>query len=194
MNLDKIREESNSMAYLKFQNSKSLVKCDVIPQGQNVVTLKFDSSVVVNTSGFSLYLDEKGEYDISGDSYKGFTTIYRNDDATAEYNGYQLSNDGSVYTEVTEDEVTEPAHEYTDEEIAAMEKSQKISAINSQINALKAQLQETDYIFTKCYELSLIGETSDEYDFAQLHEERQEIRDRINSLEQQIVDLAEEDE
>ncbi|MCM1104502.1 MAG: hypothetical protein NC409_10405 [Clostridium sp.] len=50
-----------------------------------------------NTGGFRLYLDEKMEHDIGGDSYLGFTTIYRDDETTVAYNGYQLSNDGSVY-------------------------------------------------------------------------------------------------
>ncbi|MBD5531238.1 MAG: hypothetical protein HDQ98_03405 [Lachnospiraceae bacterium] len=37
------------------------------------------------------------QHDIGGNSYDGFTTIYRNDDETAKANSYQLSNDGSVY-------------------------------------------------------------------------------------------------
>lgn len=51
----------------------------------------------MNTNGFKLYLDEEMRHDISGNNYEGFTMIYRNDDETAKYNGYQLSNDGSVY-------------------------------------------------------------------------------------------------
>ena len=82
--------------YIKFLNSNLPIKCSVVPNG-NVVTLKFKDKVVVNTSGFRCYLDKKCEYDISGDSYVGFTTIYRDDEETAKYNGYQLSNDGSVW-------------------------------------------------------------------------------------------------
>lgn len=84
--------------YIKFLNSNSPIECSVVPNG-NIVTLKFKNKVVVNTSGFRCYLDKACEYDISGDSYVGFTTIYRDDEETAKYNGYQLSNDGSVYIE-----------------------------------------------------------------------------------------------
>ncbi|MCM1225154.1 MAG: hypothetical protein NC548_62955 [Lachnospiraceae bacterium] len=84
------------MAYIKFRDSSAVIAVDVVPDGKNVATLKFYNSVVVDTSGFHVYLDEKGEYDIGGKTYEKFTTIYRNDETTAEYNGYQLSNDGSV--------------------------------------------------------------------------------------------------
>ncbi len=82
--------------YVKFQDSQALIECTVVPNG-NIVTMKFAGSVVVDTSGFNLYLDAEGEYDIGGNDYLGFTTIYRNDEETEKYNGYQLSNDGNVY-------------------------------------------------------------------------------------------------
>lgn len=82
--------------YIKFLNTKKPIECTVVPNG-NIVTLKFKDDVVVNTKGFHCYLDEKCEYDISGTSYEKFNTVYRNDDETAKYNGYQLSNDGSVW-------------------------------------------------------------------------------------------------
>ena len=82
--------------YIKFLNTKKPIECTVVPNG-NIVTLKFKDEVVVNTKGFRCYLDEKCEYDISGTSYERFNTVYRNDDETAKYNGYQLSNDGSVW-------------------------------------------------------------------------------------------------
>lgn len=86
------------MAYLKFIEKKDLLKCTVVPVGNNIVTLKFSGNVVVDTSGFDLFLDEEGEVDIGGGVYREFNTIYRNDETTEKYNGYQLSNDGSVYT------------------------------------------------------------------------------------------------
>lgn len=86
------------MAYLKFLNSSEVYKCKVIPQN-NIVTLKFDSEMEVSTAGFNLYNDETCETDIGVGFYHAFTTIYRNDETTAEYNGYQLSKDGSVYVE-----------------------------------------------------------------------------------------------
>ncbi len=82
--------------YIKFLNMNFPLECIVIPDG-NIVTLKFKDEVVLNTSGFRCYLDEKCKYDISGNSYINFNTIYKNDEETAEYNGYQLSNDNSVW-------------------------------------------------------------------------------------------------
>ena len=82
--------------YIKFNHSDTLYKGSVVQNG-NVVTLMFPEKVPVNTNGFHCYKDEECEYDIGGDSYIGFTTVYRNDEETAKYNGYQLSNDGSVY-------------------------------------------------------------------------------------------------
>lgn len=86
------------MAYLKFIGKNDLLQCTVIPVGNNIVTLKFSESIVVDSSGFDLFLDKEGEVDIGGEVYHKFNTIYRNDEYTAKYNGYQLSNDNSVYT------------------------------------------------------------------------------------------------
>jgi len=111
------------MAYLRFLDSNNFLKCSVIPQGDNVVSIKFENAVVVDTSGFDLFLDKEGEVDIGGGHYRTFNTIYRNDETTAEYNGYQLSNDGSVYVEPE----PEPKYEPTLEEII----EQKVSEMNS---------------------------------------------------------------
>ena len=85
--------------YIKFNDAESAARCTVIPQGDHIVTLQFPlgNEPIINKSGFKLYLDEEMQHDISGNSYEGFTTIYRNDDETAKANSYQLSNDGSVY-------------------------------------------------------------------------------------------------
>lgn len=85
--------------YIKFDDAESAVQCTVKPQGDHIVTLQFPygNNPIINTSGFKVFLDIGMEHDIGGDSYAGFTTIYRNDDETAKYNGYQLSNDSSVY-------------------------------------------------------------------------------------------------
>lgn len=82
--------------YIKFLNTNTPIECVVVPNG-NIVTLKFVDEVVVNTNGFRCYLDKKCEYDISGSSYENFNTVYKNDEETEKYNGYQLSNDGSVW-------------------------------------------------------------------------------------------------
>lgn len=53
----------------------------------------------------------------------------------------------------------------------------------AKISKLKAQLSATDYKVIKCSECQLIGEPMP-YDVAELHAERQSIRDEINKLEQ----------
>lgn len=83
--------------YIKFTNLQKPVEGTVSVSG-NVATLSFVDKPTVKTGGFKCYLDKGMNYDISGDSYLGFTTIYRNDEETAKYNGYQLSNDGSVWS------------------------------------------------------------------------------------------------
>lgn len=51
------------------------------------------------------------------------------------------------------------------------------------ITELKAQLNNTDYKIIKCSECSLAGEALP-YDIAELHAQRQALRDEINKLEQ----------
>lgn len=80
-------------------------------------------------------------------------------------------------------------YEQTEEEIAEREKQQEISSLRNQINTLKSKLAETDYIFIKCYEASLVGENIEEYDFTSLHEERQNIRNQVNTLEEELNEL-----
>ncbi|MCM1165200.1 MAG: hypothetical protein NC401_04205 [Ruminococcus sp.] len=59
------------------------------------------------------------------------------------------------------------------------------TVVQSRIAELKEQLEESDYKVTKCYEASLVGESLP-YDIAELHRERQSIRDEINRLEAMI--------
>lgn len=84
--------------YIKFLDAITPIECAVKKIAPNVVELKFADEIIVDTSGFNAYLDKECEYDIGGNSYIGFTTVYRNDETTVATNGYQLSNDGSVYT------------------------------------------------------------------------------------------------
>lgn len=131
------------MAYLKFLNLSEAYKCKVIPQN-NIVTLKFDSEMEVSTAGFDLYLDEKCETDIGVGFYHDFTTIYRNDDTTAEYNGYQLSNDGSVYVEPEPTPDPEP-YEPTLEEV----QETKVSEMNYAQQQIVAQGCEVELTYGK---------------------------------------------
>lgn len=119
------------MAYLKFLDSKKIIQCTVVPESEHIVTLKFHDAVTVDKSGFDLFLDEQGELDIGGDSYHGYNTVYRNDDTTAEYNGYQLSNDGSVYEEQPQPTPVEPTlDELKNQKIAEMNAAQQESIQN----------------------------------------------------------------
>lgn len=113
------------MAYLRFLNGDTIHKTTVIPMG-NIVTLKFDGEKEVSTSGFNLYLDEECTVDIGGKYYRRFTTIYRNDNETEMYNGYQLSNDGSIWIRLPELD-TEPYVPTLEEVI-----EQKVSDMNVQ--------------------------------------------------------------
>lgn len=131
------------MAYLKFLNSSEVYKCKVIPQ-DNIVTLKFDSEMEVSTAGFDLYLDEKRETDIGVGFYRAFTTIYRNDKTTAEYNGYQLSSDGSVYEEPEAPEPTEP-YAPTLEEVKSAKKAEIQVKANEEIIS---GVSESDHSFS----------------------------------------------
>lgn len=58
-----------------------------------------------------------------------------------------------------------------------------LQAMRRRVEDLKAKLADTDYQVIKCYEASLIG-ASMPYDVTELHTSRQEIRDRINALEE----------
>lgn len=86
------------MAYIRFLGEKTPHKATVIPTN-NIVTVKFGTDVIENKNGFDLFLDKECTIDIGGTFYQKLTTIYRNDSVTKKYNGYQLSNDGSVYVE-----------------------------------------------------------------------------------------------
>lgn len=128
------------MAYLKFLNSSEVYKCTVIPQ-DNIVTLKFESDMEVSTAGFDLYLDEACETDIGVGFYHDFTTVYRNDETTAEYNGYQLSSDGSVYEEP---EPLEPEPYVPTLEEVQEAKVSEMNAAQQQIVAHGCEVELTD--------------------------------------------------
>ena len=55
--------------------------------------------------------------------------------------------------------------------------------IRAEIERLKAELSATDYKIIKCSEYSLNGQELP-YDIAELHAQRQALRDRINELEE----------
>lgn len=58
-----------------------------------------------------------------------------------------------------------------------------LQAMRRRIEDLKATLADSDYQIIKCYEAALIGAPLP-YDVTELHNSRQQIRDKINSLEE----------
>lgn len=176
------------MAYIRFLNSRKMIKCKVIPEGEHVVSLSFHKTAKVNTSGFNLYLDQSGTVDIGGDVYHAFQTVYRNDDVTAKYNGYQLSDDGSVYDPVGD--TSEVTTELTEEELAEQKRQQGLSVLIEKIEDRKRQLSETDYMIVKQCEYALAGNECKGYDMEQVHRQRQALRDEINDLRQELKNLS----
>lgn len=61
-----------------------------------------------------------------------------------------------------------------------------LQKIRKEIQKLKNNLSDSDFKIMKCYEASLIGETMP-YDFDTLHKERQKMRERINDLENLLL-------
>ena len=108
------------MYNIKFLNEQSARQADVRQITANIIEIKGTSQ---NTSGFHLLTDDGSVFG----RYEGYTTLYRivND-------GFQLSNDGSVYVEPEPIEPVEP-YEPTLEEVQEM----KVSEMNiAQQNAI----------------------------------------------------------
>jgi hypothetical protein len=165
------------MAYIKFNDREDFVKAVVMPAGNHVMRITAD--IEPDTSGFRIYLRANEDYPLDNGEYEACTTLYRQGEGW-----FELSDNGSVYTEP--EVITLTPAEPTEEELAELERQQKIAGIQSQITALKDQLSATDYQIIKAYEYSLVGLETD-YDIAVLHQERQSIRDQINELEEQLA-------
>lgn len=81
------------------------------------------------------------------------------------------------------DNVTKWAWDNSDYEEVLMYIPNREKTVEEQIAELKAKLSATDYKVIKCSECQLLGQEMP-YDVAELHAERQAIRDEINALEQ----------
>ena len=167
------------MGYIKYKNKKTITKVIVSEESPHVIRITGDN-LTVNTNGFRLYLDEDCRYPLDNGEYEEYTTLFREGDGW-----YELSNDGSVYTEP----VAPVQPELTEEELSELARQQQISQLTAQIDGLKAQIAASDYKVIKTYEYTLIGEQT-EYDMEAVHAERQALRDQINTLEIQIADLT----
>ena len=60
--------------------------------------------------------------------------------------------------------------------------------LEQKVRDLISVLSSSDYKIIKCYESSLVNEDM-EYDIKALHDERQKIRDEINTIEKTIADM-----
>lgn len=168
------------MGYIKFKNKETTQLVVVSEESPHVIRITGDN-LTVNTDGFRLYLDEGCKYPLDNGEYEAYTTLFREGDGW-----YELSNDGSVYTET---EVAPVQPELTEEEKAELARQQQISQVTAQIDDLKARIAASDYKIIKTYEYTLLGEQT-EYDIEAVHAERQALRDQINVLETQLADLT----
>ena len=91
-------------------------------------------------SGFTMYLDNGMEVG----NYEDFTTVYLIKDETT----IQYSNDGTIYVEPKPIPIPEP-YVPTEEELAKIERQNKIAQINSQIEVVDAEFSGLDYIGIK---------------------------------------------
>jgi hypothetical protein len=168
------------MGYIKFKNKETVSKVIVSEESPHVIRITRDN-IIVNTDGFRLYLDAECKYPLDNGEYAEYTTLFREGDGW-----YELSNDGSVYTEP---EVAPVQPELTEEEKVELARQQQISQVIAQIDDLKARIAASDYKIIKTYEYTLLGEQT-EYDIEAVHAERQALRDQINALETQLADLT----
>lgn len=169
------------MGYIKFKGKETVQKVIVSEEKTHVIRITGDD-LKVNTDGFRLYMDPDCNYPLDNGEYEAYTTLYRVGEGW-----YELSNDGTVYTE---SEIA-PVQPPTEEELAEMAKQEQIRQVTAQINDLKVQIAASDYKVIKTYEYSLLGEQA-EYDMETVHAERQNLRDQINALETQLTELTAE--
>ena len=129
------------MGYIKFKNKETVQKVIVSEESPHVIRITGDN-LVVNTDGFSLYLDEDCKYPLDNGEYEAYNTLFREGDGW-----YELSDDGSVYVEPVAPVQPEP----TEEERAELARQQQISQLPAQIDGLKAQIAARDYKIIKTY-------------------------------------------
>ena len=159
---------------MSYINDKQYRDCKLIPRSDHIIEVV---GLPQTTSGFNFYLDN----DMMVGDYSDYTTIYRVIDS----NTIQYSKDGSIYVEPEPIPIPEP-YVPTEEELAEIERQNKIVEINSQIEVLKAELARTDYQITKGYEFVLAGEVCNEYDYVALHKQKTELRAQVDTLEEEL--------
>lgn len=167
------------MAWIKFKDKKMPIQADVYAVRTGIVNVR--ALNLTDYSGFRMYAD-RGMQMLLAD-YSDYTTKYKEPDKDGMY-----ASTGEVYQEPEPIPEHEPAPEPTPEEQAERERQEKITELQGKIWALKMQIDSTDYKIIKAYEYSQVG-LETEYDMAELHQERQEIRDEINILEEKLNNI-----
>ena len=109
-----------------------------------------------------------------------------------EINFYDVTKKDAYIAKLAEREITPTVTEYEQPSLELLAKCEGKTFKNyseaksfiegNNIAMLKAELAETDYKIIKCYEYQLSG-LELPYNIAELHAERQAIRDRINAIE-----------
>lgn len=168
------------MSKLIFLNNPSVVYDVNFTQiGANQIRLIFQfemPSQNILLSGLRLVNEYNGHIQTRREDYK---YIYRSYDDNPLM--IELCNDGIEYIEPK-------LYVPTEEEIAEQERQNQIQELNSQISTLKEQLNSSDYKIIKSYEYTLANKEI-EYDMDALCDERQEIRNQINALENELNEL-----
>lgn len=158
------------MLNLKYKNEKEVYKVEFLKISDNVIQLI--GNFPLKNVGFTLSRENNDD----NWNYSDYTTIYREIDG-----GVQFSNNGTFYVEPEHIDILDFSFGLTEEENAKYK-------IQRQINELKKQLADSDYKVIKNFEAESVGEIYP-YDIYELHAERQEIRDKINELENELLSI-----
>ena len=121
---------------MSYINDKQYKDCKLIPHSDYIEVVGLPQT----TSGFTFYLDN----DVAVGHYENYTTVYLVKDETT----IQYSNDGSIYVEPEPTPIPEP-YVPTEEELAEIERQNKIAQINSQIGVIDAEFSKLDYVASK---------------------------------------------
>lgn len=167
------------MAWIKFKSRRTPIEAGVCTVKPGVVNVRILG--LSDYSGFRMYADREMQM-LMGD-YAGYTTKYKDSDENGMY-----ASTGEIYKEPEPIPEPAPMPEPTPEEQAEQERQKKITELQEEISALKMQIDSTDYKIIKAYEYSQVG-LETEYDMAELHQERQELRDEINALEEKLNNI-----
>lgn len=181
------------MEKIKFLKDSMLYTCDLTPIKNGVYKITSDTLPAENIvlSGFEIL--NENNFSVMSDC-SNFTTKYKESDGNSVY-----VSTGEIFVEpeiITNENTTEP----TEEELAEIERQNKIYDLTIQYNTKKEQIAKFDYIFTKRQEIDEIkDETLKAEQLKKFYEDytnlqdiillRISLRDEINSLESELAAL-----